>query len=81
MQARTRKAALVIAAAAALALVAAGCAKSNRSGTPKSSGGTLVFAGAGDPRNFDGIFNDDGESLRVIRQLYDTLIQNKPGTA
>jgi peptide/nickel transport system substrate-binding protein len=81
MQARRRKATIVVAAIAALTVGAAGCAKSSRSTSSSKSGGTFIFAGAGDPRNFDPIFNDDGESLRVIRQLYDTLIQNKPGTA
>src|SRR5438270_12762515 len=80
MQARRLRTTVVVAAIAALTVGAAGCAKSTRSTTTKS-GGTFVFAGAGDPRNFDGIFNDDGETLRVIRQVYDTLIQNKPGTA
>jgi len=80
MQARRLKAAVAL--AAALAIGAAGCAKSDRTtGQTNKSGGTFIFAGAGDPRNFDPIFNDDGESLRVIRQVYDTLIQNKPGTA
>lgn len=32
----------------------------------------MVFAAAGDPKNFDPIFNDDGESFRIIRQMYDT---------
>ena len=83
MQARRLRTTVVVAAIAAVSMTAAGCAKSDRdkdSGSGKS-GGTFVFAGAGDPKNFDPIYNDDGESLRVIRQVYDTLIQNKPGTA
>ena len=71
-------------AVAALAVGAAGCAESDRgddsSGEAKT-GGTFIFAGAGDPKNFDPIFNDDGESFRPVRQMYDTLIQHKPGTA
>jgi peptide/nickel transport system substrate-binding protein len=81
MQARRRRATVVVAAIAALTVGGAGCAKSERSPGGAKTGGTFIFAGAGDPRNFDPIFNDDGESLRVIRQIYDTLIQNKPGTA
>ena len=72
-----------LAAVAALAVGAAGCADSDRSddsGDAKT-GGTFIFAGAGDPKNFDPIFNDDGESFRPIRQMYDTLVMNKPGTA
>ncbi|PTA42839.1 ABC transporter substrate-binding protein [Micromonospora sp. RP3T] len=84
MQASRLKTAMALAAAAALAVGASGCAKSDRDdegGSGAKSGGTFVFAGAGDPKNFDPIFNDDGESFRPIRQMYDTLVQNKPGTA
>ncbi len=81
MQARRLKTAAVIAAATALAVGLAGCAQSKRDTTTAGGGGTFIFAGAGDPNTFDPIFDDDGESLRVIRQIYDTLIQNKPGTA
>ena len=44
------------------------------SGGEAKTGGTFIFAGAGDPKNFDPIFNDDGESFRPVRQMYDTLI-------
>ncbi|MCW3843477.1 ABC transporter substrate-binding protein [Micromonospora yasonensis] len=84
MQASRLKAAMALAAAAALAVGASGCAKSERDGDGgggAKTGGTFVFAGASNPKNFDPIFNDDGESFRPIRQMYDTLIQNKPGTA
>lgn len=78
MRARSGRSIIAVVTIAALAL--AGCAKSQR-GNGGKSGGTLVFAGAGDPKNFDPIFNDDGESFRPIRQMYDTLVQHKPGTA
>ncbi|MEV1286087.1 ABC transporter substrate-binding protein [Micromonospora sp. NPDC049679] len=83
MQARRLKVAIAAAAVAAMAVGAAGCAQSDRksdSGEGKT-GGTFIFAGAGDPKNFDPIFNDDGESFRPVRQMYDTLITHKPGTA
>src|SRR3954463_7281668 len=84
MQAKRLRMAVGLVAVAALAVGAAGCAESDRSddnsGEAKT-GGTFVFAGAGDPKNFDPIFNDDGESFRPIRQMYDTLIEHKPGTA
>ncbi|WP_245573950.1 ABC transporter substrate-binding protein [Amycolatopsis nigrescens] len=41
----------------------------------------MIFGAAGNPKNFDPIFNDDGETFRITRQVYDTLLQNKPGTA
>ena len=40
-----------------------------------------MFGAAGAPKNFDPIFNDDGESFRPARQMYDTLITYKPGSA
>jgi peptide/nickel transport system substrate-binding protein len=83
MQARRLKTAVAVAAVAAMAVGAAGCAKSDRdddSGGAKT-GGTFIFAGAGDPKNFDPIFNDDGESFRPVRQIFETLVTHKPGTA
>jgi peptide/nickel transport system substrate-binding protein len=80
MHGQRRRVAIAVTAIAALAV--AGCAKSDRgNGSTGKAGGTFIFAGAGDPKNFDPIFNDDGESFRPARQMFDTLIQNKPGTA
>ena len=45
-----------------------------------AEGGTLVFAGASDPVVLDGALVSDGESLRVIDQIYETLIGLKAGT-
>ncbi|RKN16992.1 ABC transporter substrate-binding protein [Micromonospora musae] len=83
MQARRLRTAVAIAAVTALAVGAAGCAESERDGDSgeAKTGGTFIFAGAGDPKNFDPSFNDDGESFRVIRQMFDTLVTHKPGTA
>jgi peptide/nickel transport system substrate-binding protein len=61
---------------------AAACADSKRDDEKKGdSNATLTIAGTGKPKNFDPIFNDDGESFRPIEQMYDRLITNKPGTA
>ncbi len=43
-------------------------------------GGTLVFAGAADPVVLDGALVSDGESLRVIDQIYESLVALEPGT-
>ena len=75
---RVRKA-IVVASCAALAASVAACAQSERG--DENTGGTLTFGAAGAPKNFDPIFNDDGESFRPIRQMYETLIEHKPGTA
>jgi peptide/nickel transport system substrate-binding protein len=44
------------------------------------AGGTLVFAGASDPVALDGALVSDGESLRAITQIFETLVALKPGT-
>ena len=45
-----------------------------------AEGGTLVFAAAADPVSLDGALVSDGESIRVITQLFETLVALKPGT-
>ena len=65
-------------AIAAVALVAttAAFAATNRS----HASDTLVFAGSADPVSLDGAFASDGESIRVIKQIVQTLVAQKPGT-
>jgi peptide/nickel transport system substrate-binding protein len=75
----------VIGLTGVVALSLSACAQSQR-GTDNSSGsgkvgGTMVFGVAGEPKNFDPVFNDDGESFRPIRQMFDTLITYKRGSA
>jgi peptide/nickel transport system substrate-binding protein len=48
--------------------------------TGGTEGGTLVFAGASDPVALDGALVSDGESIRVITQIFETLVALKPGT-
>ncbi|MQA26329.1 MAG: ABC transporter substrate-binding protein [Micromonosporaceae bacterium] len=78
MQARRLKAAVAVAAAVTLAVT--GCAESKRGGE-KSAKSTLVFGAAGAPETFDPTFATDGETFRVARQMYETLLDHKPGTA
>ncbi len=42
-------------------------------------GGTLVFGTSADPVVLDGAYVSDGESLRVLDQLFETLVTTKPG--
>lgn len=78
MRASTRRAAIAVAAIAALA--AAGCAESDRDDSAGSSGrDTLVFGVAGDPKVLDPSFASDGESLRVARQVFETLVRPEEG--
>jgi peptide/nickel transport system substrate-binding protein len=82
-----RKAAPVVAlTAAALALSA--CATSSRdsgsSGDSSSSSGgtgTFTFGAAGAPKLFDPFYATDGETFRVSRQIFETLVAIKDGTA
>jgi peptide/nickel transport system substrate-binding protein len=69
--------------AAAVALTA--CAESQRSqdedqGSGKT-GGTLTFATEGAPKLFDPFFATDGATFRTSQQIFEGLIEFKPGTA
>ncbi|SFP67285.1 peptide/nickel transport system substrate-binding protein [Amycolatopsis arida] len=80
--ARARRIALTgLAGALAVSMTACASERGQDPAGEGQTGGTLVFGAAGDPKNFDPIFNDDGETFRVVRQIYDTLITYKPGTA
>ena len=85
MRGKSLKYALLL--VALLALAAAGCGGggggSGTTGggeTSAATGGTLVFASSADPVALDGILVSDGESSRVIEQIFETLINLKPGT-
>ncbi|OLT03250.1 peptide ABC transporter substrate-binding protein [Pseudonocardia sp. CNS-004] len=72
--------------AGALAITLAACAESQRDsgaeqGGADAAGGTMVFGAAGAPRSFDPLFAQDGETFRVSRQMYDTLITYEQGTS
>ena len=81
---------LMLLVVAMLAVAAAGCGGDDddeAAGTGATTaegggaeGGTLVFAGASDPVVLDGALVSDGESLRVITQIFETLVALKPGT-
>ncbi len=45
-----------------------------------ASGGDIVFGTAADPVVLDGALVSDGESLRAIDQIYESLVSLKPGT-
>ncbi len=80
MQVRRLKAAVAVAAAVTLAAGLSGCAESGRDGGDNTKD-RFVFGAAGAPSNFDPTFATDGETFRVARQMYETLIDHKPGTA
>ena len=66
---------------AALAL-GAGAAFGAAAGTQRQAAqnDTLVFAGSADPIALDGALVSDGESVRAIYQIFETLVGEKPGT-
>ncbi|MBA3427787.1 MAG: ABC transporter substrate-binding protein, partial [Actinobacteria bacterium] len=81
---------LLLVVAGVLAL-AAGCGGDDEGGDASGTtadetteggaeGGTLVFAGASDPVVLDGALVSDGESIRVITQIFETLVALQPGT-
>ena len=75
-----RKGAIALGLTVVLAGVAGcgGSSGSSASGGGKK-GGTLVFGTSADPVSMDGAYVSDGESLRVIRQIFETLVTTKPG--
>ena len=66
-------------------LAASACADSGRTDTGNegdtATGGTLVFGAAGDPKVLDPAFASDGETFRVVRQIYEGLLTTEPGSA
>jgi peptide/nickel transport system substrate-binding protein len=75
---RSQKLVLLLLVALTFALVAASCGGDDDEGG--GEGGTLVFAGAADPVVIDGALVSDGESIRVITQIFETLVGLKAGT-
>jgi peptide/nickel transport system substrate-binding protein len=73
---RRIKLGLVLVAALAMMLAAAASAVAHGG----KAGGTLVFAGASDPVVLDGPLVSDGESLRVIDQIFEGLVGLKAGS-
>jgi peptide/nickel transport system substrate-binding protein len=79
---------LVLAAVAAITVAISGCADSKREDSAgggstgqTSSKATLVFGAAGDPKMFDPAFASDGETFRVLKQVFEGLVKTKEGSA
>ena len=83
-----RKAGRLVALTAAAGLLVAACGgddagDSGDSGTGNGDGGdpkTFIFGSSEDPKTLDAAYVSDGESLRVIYQVYETLVALEPGT-
>jgi len=80
---RSIRKAAPVALAAALALGVTSCAESERdpSGDEGGEGGTFTFGAAGAPEMFDPLYATDGETFRVTRQMFEGLLDIKPGSA
>lgn len=73
----------------AVSVVAGACGSDNdkasdsdsgtKTDTGGKAGGTLVFGASADPVSLDGAYVSDGESLRVITQVFETLVTTKLG--
>ncbi len=75
-----RALALTMSGALAATLAACGGGTAEQGGEGgEDAGATFVFAGSADPVILDGAYVSDGESLRVIRQIFDTLVTTEPG--
>jgi peptide/nickel transport system substrate-binding protein len=66
----------VVLVTVALAATTAAFAASSRS----QAKDTLVFGASADPVSLDGSLANDGESIRVIKQIVETLVAQAPGT-
>ena len=65
----------------ALSMVLAACGGDDDPGSGSGkTGGTFVFASSADPVSLDGAYVSDGESLRIIDQIFETLVTTKLGS-
>ncbi|MBC9784834.1 ABC transporter substrate-binding protein [Heliobacterium chlorum] len=61
-------------------LVVTGCGGGAKTGGSSSTGKALVYAQGSDPRGLDPAFVDDGESAKIITQIYEGLVRFKSGS-
>ncbi|MET0135663.1 MAG: ABC transporter substrate-binding protein [Kibdelosporangium sp.] len=88
VQTRKVRTARVAAIGLSAVLVLSACAESQRGegdqgaggGTAKA-GGTMTFATEGAPKLFDPFFATDGATFRTSQQVFEGLVEFKPGTA
>ena len=66
----------VIAAACLISLGVVGAV----GGSTSATSATFIFAGAADPTYLDPALVSDGESFRITKQIFESLVELKPGT-
>lgn len=79
MKSRKLRGLLALAAVTALALGTAACAKSDRDDGGSGDKDTFVFGTPGSPKSLDPSLATDGETFRVTRQVFETLLKHEPG--
>ena len=76
---------LALGASGIVALTLAACGGDGDDPDPEDTGdggtasGQLVFAGSAEPVVIDGAWVSDGESIRVIRQIFEGLVTTEAG--
>ncbi|ARQ68366.1 ABC transporter substrate-binding protein [Streptomyces marincola] len=74
------RSARIVAAVIAAGLVATGCASErDDDGGSGDDSQPFVFGAAGDPASLDPSLASDGETFRVTRQAFETLLDHEPG--
>lgn len=63
-----------------LAAVGAVCALVPSASASHRATGTMIYAGASDPTYLDPALVSDGESFRITKQIFEGLVDLKPGT-
>lgn len=69
---------LVLALLATMVVGCGGAKSSDKSGGTGTNKDILIFAQGADPRGLDPAMVDDGESAKVMCNIYDTLVKYKP---
>ncbi|RKN09318.1 ABC transporter substrate-binding protein [Streptomyces radicis] len=73
------RAAKMFAAVLAIGLIATGCASERDDEESGDDGQPFVFGAPGDPASLDPSLASDGETFRVTRQAFETLLDHEPG--
>ncbi|MGK5531333.1 ABC transporter substrate-binding protein [Streptomyces sp. URMC 129] len=73
------RAARMFAAVLTIGLIVTGCASERDDDGSGGDSETFVFGAAGDPASLDPGLASDGETFRVTRQAFETLLDHEPG--
>lgn len=71
--------ALAVLAAAGMLATACASERDDSSAEEKNENQPLIFAAPGDARSLDPFYATDGETFRVTRQMYNTLLKHEAG--